>query len=98
MSALVSICIEKKIEKSSIAPFFDGAAAELLFTKGPDFKKTMGLFSVPYAQAVSGRWNCCVIKNPPEISPHVKKALLDIVRHVHRKAYGAAACVPVPPV
>ena len=90
MSQIVAILFEEKIEESYIAIKLEGEEPEILFTKGPDFSKTMGPYPVPYAEATFKRWNYCLLENPPEIDLNDKKFIAETMVHILRQTDNTA--------
>jgi len=82
MPQIVAVLFEDRTEDSYIAIRIEGAEAEIIFTKGPSFIKTMGPYPVPYADATFRRWNYSIVENPPEVNPNDKKSLADAVLHL----------------
>lgn len=70
MATIVAVLFEEKLENSYLALQLDGAEPEILFTKGPDFTKSMGPFPEAYAEATFRTWNYCKVSNPPYVCAH----------------------------
>ncbi len=94
MPQIVAILFEEKIEESYIAIKLEGEEPEILFTKGPDFSKTMVPYPVPYAEATFKRWYYCLLENPPEINLNDKKSILDKMVHILRQSNNTAKHCP----
>ena len=91
MPCIVALLFEDRIEESYIAIELEGEEPVILFTKGPDFVKTMGPYPVPYAEATFRKWGYCRVKNPPEVDLRDKgsiaRALINISRLDGAAAY-----------
>lgn len=94
MALIVAILFEENPEESYIAIQLDGAEPEILFTKGPDFTKTMGPYPVPYAEATYKRWSYCVVENPPSIQLSDKKSIRETLLHLRRQTAHTATYFP----
>lgn len=70
MATIVAVLFEEKLENSYLALQLDGPEQEILFTKGPDFTKSMGPFPEAYAEATFRTWNYCKVSNPPHVRAH----------------------------
>ena len=94
MPQIIAILFEEKIEDSYIAIKLDGEEPEILFTKGPNFTKTMGPYPVPYAEATFRKWNYCMVENPPEINLNDKSSLVNNMVHIRRQGKNSAKLCP----
>ena len=94
MPQIVAILFEDKKEESYIAIKLEGEEPEILFTKGPDFSKTMGPYPLPYAEATFKRWNYCLLENPPGIDLNDKKSIADTMVHILRQSNNTAKYCP----
>lgn len=84
MPQIIALLFEDNIEESYIAIKLEGEEPEILFTKGPDFVKTMGPYPVPYAEATFRKWNYCRVKNPPEVTLRDKRSVTQALAHIRR--------------
>ncbi len=94
MPYLIAVLFEDKIEASYIAVKLEGEEPEILFMKGPEFKKTMGPFPVHYAEATFKKWNYCMVENPPAIELSDKKLILDVLAHMKKQNLNSAKYYP----
>jgi len=82
MPYIIAVLFEEKQEESYIAIKLDGEEPEIVFTKGPNFTKTMGPYPVPYAEATFKKWSYIMVENPPEIRLDDKESISDAIAHL----------------
>jgi len=93
MATIVAVLFEEKLENSYLALQLDGPEQEILFTKGPDFTKSMGPFPEAYAEATLRIWNYCKVLNPPQVFENDPNSLARALKLLRRESDTAARCV-----
>lgn len=94
MASIVAILFEENPENSYIALQLDGPEPEILFTKGPDFRKRMGPYPEAYAEATYRTWHYCKVVNPPQVFENDPRSLSAAVGRLRRESDTAARFIP----
>ena len=90
MAKIVAILFEEKLENSYLAVQLDGLEPEILFTKGPDFTKSMGPFPEAYAEATFRTWKYCKVSNPPHVCENDPGSLAQALQRLRPESHTGA--------